>query len=141
MKSAIHDIMVGNGIDIYDLPARTALLIGIDKITLKKGNSIQGIDFEESYVNVPAKHLKKVYNFLRKEFMLVNIQELTEREVEKLSKEINWGSLYFADYNNTLGVNPSVVAQFADGYLEVKENPEEFGEYESFYQYIHSMEF
>jgi len=46
MKSAISKIMVGNGIDTYDLPARTALLIGIDKITLKDTDSIQGINSE-----------------------------------------------------------------------------------------------
>ena len=141
MKSAMHNIMVDNEIDMCDVPARTALLTGIDKITLKGTDSIQGIDFEERYVNVPAKHLKKIYNFLRKEFELVTMQELTEKEVKKLSKEIVWGSLYLSDYSNSLGVKPNIVAEFAESYLEAKRNPEECGEYDSFYDYIQSVEY
>jgi hypothetical protein len=32
------------------------------------------------------------------------------------------------------------VSNYADGYLETKEDPEEYGDYKTFYDYIQSVE-
>lgn len=80
------------------------------------------------------------------------IQELTFEEAEQLFGEILFNSVYMADYENTLGVNPAEVLIYADGYLEELLTDDE-GKYlddkafediqltaEGFYDYIQSFE-
>ena len=47
------------------------------------------------------------------------------------------GSCYTADYENSFGVDPNEVADYAEGYLDAKAD----GEYDEFYDYICSVEY
>ena len=140
MRAKAHALMVKNETDMLSLPAKVGLSLGIEYVTLKGEKNIQGINFDEEYVPIRDNDVKTVYDAIRREFNDIHLQELTEEEVKKLERQIVMGSLYTADYENTFGVNPSEVASYADGYLEAKDNPEEFGEYESFYDYIQDIE-
>ena len=139
MKKVISKIMVKHNIDTYYLTARLGLLLGIECVTLSK-DGIKGIDFEERYVSIKSKDVKSIYDDIRKELREVHLDELSEREVAKLEKQIVKGSVFMSDYENTFGVKPEEVFNYADGYLEAKENPEEYGDYETFYDYICSIE-
>ena len=139
MRKAIHDILVKNDRDTYYLSAELALRIGIECITLEK-NGIIGVNFDEEIVKVPNDDVKRIYEEVRVEFEEVHLDELTEKQVEKLEREIVKGSYYLADYKNSFGVNPQEVANYAEGYLETKDDPEEYGYYETFYDYIQSVE-
>jgi hypothetical protein len=92
---------------------------------------------------------------LLKEVMIryeeVSIWSLSEEEVAELTTQITWNSIYYSDYFNKFGVDSKVVSDFADGFLEVKEN--ELGSWEEyldntdtktigedFYYYIQSVE-
>ncbi len=132
--------MLAHGVDMVSLPAKTGLRLGIEYVTLAKRDGIQGINFDEEYVNIPNEDVEEVYNAVRRELNEIHLSELTEEEVEKLQGQVVMGSLYTADYENTFGVNPSEVANYAEGYLEAKDNPEEYGDYETFYDYIQSVE-
>ena len=139
MRKAIHDILVKNDRDTYYLSAELALRIGIECITLEK-NGIIGVNFDEEIVKVPNDDVKRIYDEVRVAFQEVHLDELTEKQVEKLEREIVKGSYYLADYKNSFGVNPQEVANYAEGYLETKDDPEEYGYYETFYDYIQSVE-
>lgn len=139
MRKSIHDILVKNDRDTYYLPAELALRIGIECITLEK-NGIIGVNFDEEIVKVPNDDVKRIYEEVRVEFEEVHLDELTEKQVEKLEREIVKGSYYLADYKNSFGVKPQEVANYAEGYLETKDDPEEYGYYETFYDYIQSVE-
>ena len=139
MRKAIHDILVKNDRDTYYLSAELALRIGIECITLDK-NGIIGVNFDEEIVKVPNDDVKRIYDEVRVEFEEVHLDELTEKQVEKLEREIVKGSYYLADYKNSFGVAPQEVANYAEGYLETKDDPEEYGYYETFYDYIQSVE-
>ena len=140
MRKKIHDILVKHVHDTFYLSAELALRIGIECITLKGTDDIQGMNFDEEYVKVKSEDLKRIYEEVRVEFEEVHLDELTEKQVEKLEKEIVKGSYYLADYKNSFGVEPQEVANYAEGYLETKEDPEEYGYYETFYDYIQSVE-
>lgn len=135
MRSKIHNIMLKHNTDMVLLPARTALLLGIEYVTFKGAKGIRGIDFEENYVPIKTNQVKAVYDAIRIEFEEVHLYELTEKQVENLSKHIVFGSYFLADYANSFGVAPKEVAEYAEGYIEVED------EYESFYDYIQSVEY
>ena len=134
MRKAIANIMISNNIDMYELSVRLAIRIGITYITLYKKNNIMGINFEEEYVPIINKHIKLIYDEVRINFNAVHIWELREEQVNKLRKQIVMGSMFISDYANSFGVNPEEVCNFADGYLEVED------EYENWYKYIQSIE-
>ena len=140
MRKRTNALMLAHGVDTVSLPAKTGLRLGIEYVTLAKRDGIQGINFDEEYVAIPNENVEDVYNAVRRELNEVRLSELTENEVEKLQGQVVMGSLYTADYENTFGVNPSEVANYAEGYLEAKDNPEEYGDYETFYDYIQSVE-
>ena len=140
MKKAISKILVKNNTDTYPLTAELGLKLGIEYITLSGENSIKGVNFDEKYVPVKTADVKGIYDEIRKEYNEVHLDELTEKEVEKLERQIVKGSVFMADYVNTLGVAPEEVSAYADGYLETKEDPEEYGYYDTFYDYIQSVE-
>lgn len=140
MKKRTHALMVKHGFDTLLLSAKTAIRLGIEYITLKGKTGIQGINFDEEYVPVKDGDVEEVYNAVRKELNEIHLQELTEKEVEKLQTQIVMGSLYVSDYENTFGVNPNEVCNYVEGYLETKDEPEEYGEYDTFYDYIQSVE-
>ena len=122
------------------LPADIAFDLGIEYVTLKGEDKIQGINFDEFYVPITARDMSIVYGAVRKLLNDVHLYELTEKEVNELLDEIVFGSVYLADYRNSFGVSPEEVSNYADGWLEVISNPKEFGEYDNFYQYIQSVE-
>ena len=140
MRKRTNALMLAHGVDMVSLPAKTGLRLGIEYVTLAKRDGIQGINFDEEYVAIPNENVEDVYNAVRRELNEIRLSELTEKEVEKLQGQVVMGSLYTADYENTFGVNPSEVANYAEGYLEAKDNPEEYGDYETFYDYIQSVE-
>ena len=140
MRKRANALMLAHGVDMVSLPAEAGLRLGIEYVTLAKRDGIQGINFDEEYVAIPNENVKDVYNAVRRELNEVRLSELTEKEVEKLQGQVVMGSLYTEDYENTFGVNPSEVANYAEGYLEAKDNPEEYGDYETFYDYIQSVE-
>ena len=140
MRKRTNALMLYHGPDMVALPSKTAMRLGIEYVTFGKKDGIQGINFDEEYVKIPNEDVEEVYNAVRKELNEIHLSELTEAEVEKIQREVVMGSLYTADYENTFGVKPSEVASYADGYLEAKANPEEYGEYETFYDYIQSVE-
>ena len=140
MRKRTNALMLAHGVDTVSLPAKAGLRLGIEYVTLAKRDGIQGINFDEEYVNIPNENVEEVYNAVRRELNEIRLSELTEKEVEKLQGQVVMGSLYTADYENTFGVNPSEVANYAEGYLEAKDNPEEYGDYETFYDYIQSVE-
>ena len=39
-------------------------------------------------------------------------------QTNRLTREIVWNSLFISDYENRYGIDPHVVSDFADGYLE-----------------------
>ena len=134
MRKAIAKIMIKNYTDIYELSAKLSIILGLDSITLKGENNIEGINFEEEYVPIPNKHIKLIYDEVKVAFNAVHIWELSEEQVNKLRKQIVMGSLFLSDYANTFGINSKEVCDFADGYLEVED------EYENWYQYIQSVD-
>lgn len=140
LRKTIHDILVKHGTDTYYLSAKLALKLGVECITLKGKADIQGMNFDEEYVILKDNDVEAVVNEIRIEFQEVHLDELSEKEVAKLEKEIVLGSCYLADYDNSFGVAPQEVSNYAEGYLETKEDPEEYGYYETFYDYIQSVE-
>ena len=140
MRKKTNELMCKHGVDMVSLPAKTGLRLGLEYVTLKGKTGIQGINFNEEYVTIPNEDVEEAYNAVRKELNEIHLEELTKKEVERLEKQIVMGSVYVADYENTFGVNPHEVSNYADGYLETKEDPEEYGEYKTFYDYIQSVE-
>ena len=134
MRARVNSVMVKNNTDMVSLPAKTALALGIEYVTLKGDKNIQGINFDEEYVPIKDGDVKTVLDAVRKELNDIHLFELSEEDVNKLRSQIVMGSLFVADYNNTFGVNPREVCDYADGYLEVED------EYDSFYDYIQSVE-
>lgn len=135
MRSKIYDLMLKHNTDMVSLPAKTAIELGIEWVTFKGLKGIQGINFEEEYVPIKSNEVKKVYKAVKKELNEVHLYELSEKEVEYLSKYIVFGSYFLSDYINCYGVAPQEVASYAEGYIEVED------EYESFYDYIQSIEY
>lgn len=140
MRKKANELMCKHGVDMVSLPAKTGLRLGLEYVTLKGKTGIQGINFNEEYVTIPNEDVEEAYNAVRKELNEIHLEELTKEEVERLEKQIVMGSVYVADYENSFGVNPNEVSNYADGYLETKEDPEEYGEYDTFYDYIQSVE-
>lgn len=140
MRKYTAQLLVRRQLDMVSLPADTALALGIEFVTLSGKNDIKGINFDEEYVAIPEENIKAACTAVRKELNDIHLDELTEEEVSKLERQIVFGSLYVSDYENTFGVNPNEVCDYADGYLEATDNPEEYGDYESFYWYIQSVE-
>lgn len=135
MRKKVHELMLKHNVDMVNLPASDALAVGLEYITFKGKNDIQGINFEEEYVSIPNDDIEFIYNVVRKELADVHLYELSEAEVKKLLSEIVMGSYYLSDYANSLGVSATEVSNYAEGYLEVE------GDYDSFYDYIQSVEF
>lgn len=135
MRSKIYDLMLKHNTDMVSLPAETAIELGIEYVTLNGTKGIRGINFEEKYVPIKSNEVKKVYKAVKKELDEVHLYELSEKEVENLSKQIVFGSYFLADYANSFGVAPKEVATYAEGYIEEED------EYESFYDYIQNIEY
>ena len=135
MRKKIYELMLKNNVDMVSLPANVAMLVGLEYVTFKGENDIQGINFEEEYVSIPDDDIEDVYNAVRRELSDIHLYELSKAEVRELQSEIVMGSYYLTDYANSLGVSATEVSNYAEGYLEVE------GEYDSFYDYIQSVEF
>ena len=140
MRKYVSELMVHNNVDMVSLPAKVGLYLGIEYVTLKGKANIGGINFNEEYVPIENEDVEMVYHAVRKELNDIHLDELTEEQVERLEGQVVMGSVYVADYENSFGVNPNEVAEYADGYLEAEGNPAEYGEYDSFYQYIQGIE-
>lgn len=140
MRVKACNLMIKNNTDMVSLPAKVGLALGIEYVTLKKKTNIQGINFDEEYVPIKDNDVKTVYDAIRKELNDIHLQELSKEDFKKLERQIVMGSLYVDDYENTFGVSPIEVASYAEGYLEAKDYPEECGEYDSFYDYVQSVE-
>lgn len=135
MRKKVHELMLKNNVDMINLPFSDSLAVGLEYVTFKGENDIQGINFEEEYVSIPNDDIEFIYNVVRKELSDIHLYELSEAEVKKLQSEIVMGSYYLTDYANSLGVSATEVSTYAEGYLEVED------EYDSFYDYIQSVEF
>ena len=134
MRKRANALMLAHDMDMVSLPAKTGLRLGIEYVTLAKRDGIQGINFDEEYVPIKDNDVKTVYDAVRKELNEIHLNELSEKEVEELRSQIVMGSIYYADYDNTFGVDTHEVAAYADGFLEVED------EYDTFYDYIQSVE-
>ena len=134
MRKRANALMLAHDMDMVSLPAKTGLRLGIEYVTLAKRDGIQGINFDEEYVPIKDNDVKTVYDAVRKELNEIHLNELSEEEVEELRSQIIMGSIYYADYDNTFGVDTHEVAAYADGFLEVED------EYDTFYDYIQSVE-
>ena len=139
-RAEISRIMVEHNRDMFAPDARTAIRLGIEYVTLKGKADICGINFDEEIVDIPDEDIPELRKAVKIEFKCVDIHELTEKEVEQLCKQIEFGSCYVDSYENAFGVPAEQVCEYADGWLETKENPEEYGDYETFYDYIQSVE-
>ena len=64
----------------------------------------------------------------------VSIWDLSEEEVVELVEQITWNSIYYADYYNKFGVDRKVVCNFAEGFLENKED--ELGGWDKVFDFI-----
>ena len=135
MRKKVHELMLKNNVDMINLPFSDALAVGLEYITFKGKNGIQGINFEEEYVSIPNDDIEFIYKAVRRELFDIHLYELSEAEVKKLQDEIVMGSYYLTDYSNSLGVSATEVSNYAEGYLEVED------EYDSFYDYIQGVEF
>jgi hypothetical protein len=134
MRKQAHGLMVKNNTDMIELPAEIGLRLGIEYVTLKGSDNIGSINFDEEYVPIKDGDVKLVLDCLRLEFNDFHLHELTREQVDALQREVVMGSVYVADYDNSFGVSANEVANYAEGYLEVED------EYESFYDYIQSVE-
>lgn len=134
MRKQAHGLMVKNNTDMVEIPAEIGLRLGIEYVTLKGSDNIWGINFDEEYAPIKDGDVKLVLDCLRLEFNDFHLHELTREQVDVLQREVVMGSVYVADYDNSFGVSASEVANYAEGYLEVED------EYESFYDYIQSVE-
>lgn len=135
MIKKVYELMLKNNVDTVSLPIIDALAVGLEYITFDGTDGIQGIDFNEVYVPIKNEDIEYIYDVVRKELVDVHLYELSEADVKKLQGEIVMGSLYLSDYANSLGVSETEVSNYAEGYLEVED------EYDSFYDYIQSIEF
>ena len=134
MRKRTNALMLAHGVDMVSLPAKTGLRLGIEYVTLAKRDGIQGINFDEEYVPIKDGDVKLVFDCLRLELNDFHLHELTREQVDVLQREVVMGSVYVADYDNSFGVSANEVANYAEGYLEAED------EYESFYDYIQSVE-
>ena len=64
----------------------------------------------------------------------VSIWSLSEEEVTELTTQITWNSMYHSDYYNKFGVDRKVVCNFAEGFLEDKED--ELGSWDKVCDYL-----
>ena len=135
MRKKVYELMLKNNVDMVNLPFSDSLAVGLEYVTFKGKNDIQGINFDEEYVSIPDNDIEFIYNVVRKELADIHLYELSEAEVKKLQSEIVMGSYYLSDYANSLGVSATEVSNYAEDYLEVED------EYDSFYDYIQSVEF
>lgn len=134
MRKQAHELMVKNNTDMVEVPANLGLELGIEYVTLKGSDNIEGINFDEEYVPIKDGDVKSVLDCLRLEFEDFHLHELTREQMDVLRREVVMGSVYVADYENSFGVSANEVATYAEGYLEVED------EYESFYDYVQSVE-
>ena len=67
MRKKVRELMLKNNVDIVNLPFTDALAVGLEYITFKGKNDIQGINFEEEYVSIPDDNIEDVYNAVRGE--------------------------------------------------------------------------
>ena len=49
---------------------------------------------------------------------ILKLCKLGKIQTNRLTKDIVWNSLLVSDYENRYGINPNVVCDFADGYIE-----------------------
>ena len=49
---------------------------------------------------------------------ILKLVSLGKIQTNRLTKDIIWNSLFISDYENRYGITPSVVCDFADGYME-----------------------
>ena len=49
---------------------------------------------------------------------ILELCNLGKIQTNRLTKDIVWNSLFISDYENRYGINPNVVSDFADGYLD-----------------------
>lgn len=64
----------------------------------------------------------------------VSIWDLSEEEVVDLTTQITWNSIYYADFYNKFGIDRKVVCDFAEGFLEDKED--ELGSWDKVCDYL-----
>lgn len=133
-------MMVKHGMDTYCLSAKLGLAVGLEYVTLDDKGGVKGINFDEEYVSIKAKDVKPIYEEVRNELGERHLYELSAKEVAKLEKQIVFGSVFMSDYENTLGVSPKEVCNYAEGFLETQDKPDEYGYYDSFYEYIKSVD-
>ena len=92
------------------------------------------------YAGIVYENLKTETVPITKLIPLRHITELTEKELIKLKKQIHPGSFFYADYENTFGVERKELSDVCDSYIEALENesqyewltkdtPENFAEY------------
>ena len=92
------------------------------------------------YAGIVYENLKTETVPITKLIPLRHITELTEKELIKLKKQTHPGSFFYADYENTLGVERKELSDVCDSYIEALENesqyewltkdtPENFAEY------------
>ena len=49
---------------------------------------------------------------------IIALCNLGKIQTNRLTKDIVWNSLFIGDYENRYGIDPHVVGEFADGYLD-----------------------
>ena len=49
---------------------------------------------------------------------IIALCNLGKIQTNRLTKDIVWNSIFISDYVNRYGINPNVVCDFADGYLD-----------------------
>ena len=92
------------------------------------------------YAGIVYENLKTETVPITKLIPLRHITDLTEKELIKLKKQIHPGSFFYADYENTLGVERKELFDVCDSYIEAlesenqyewltKDTPEYFAEY------------
>lgn len=46
------------------------------------------------------------------------LHSLGKIQVNRLAREIVWGSMFYSDYENRYGIDREIVSDYADGYIE-----------------------
>ena len=49
---------------------------------------------------------------------IIALCNLGKIQTNRLTKDIVWNSIFYTDYENRYGIDPHVVDEFADGYLD-----------------------
>lgn len=123
-----------NGVDIYTPEELVYNDIVIYNIEVGD-NSLAYEGCAEDYLPLTDEvAITKLLNEVMIKFEEVSIWDLTEEQVVKLVKKITWNSIYYADYYNNFGVDCKVVCNFAEGFLEDKED--ELGSWDKVMEYL-----